>query len=619
MRGESPVDRDMGGLHVSDAKIHEAMTKLFRQPKLDLLQAEFLLDRGANLNKLDAAGQAAVHICTKNHNLHNLHWLHDHGADMARGDRWGNTALHTCVLLNYIDLAEWFIDITASAATERIHHSSCALHINIRNKIGATPVHVAAQTVYLAQQVQWLKGLGADFNARTHAGWRPIDFAIQRARDDNADVEKAKLVLEAYTSGQPGVGIKGRKADDLQHEFSQLEDKRRGRRGSIAVLGGEKAGFHDGLDPFRWREDSLNAPVKAKPKGLSIRAGPKKAVLEGAEHVPFPKPKQYWWSDEPPPKKIPLPLVVNAARLGQNELAEALITLKQHTQHPDGFDARGDKDGKTALCFAVGHGHVKLAKGLMDAGADPFDVAGKMARWQLELDYTRKKRAVRRAARDERNRKRILQMKEDAKKREEAERLRREAAAAEHERKWGSNHTSALRAQLYEMHPKAMLNALSDKASHPVTARIIRMNLELKEDPLQFLATQDLVEIDKLLEHLLRDRLDPGTSDSGLGMHSDPSWPHVERFGIPNLAWRVRECRRALAKLATSHRVSRGFHSGFANMQSNAMPKARRRMRRRRKQSTDEVFDIYADSDQEENEVDSDDEVPMTNKMLEML
>ena len=609
----------MGGLHVPDAKIHEAMTKLFRQPKLDRLQAAFLLDRGADLIALDAAGQAAVHISTKNRNIANLHWLHDHGADMARGDRWGNTALHTCVLLNYVDLAAWFMEITAAAATERIHHSSRALHINIRNDIGASPVHVAAQTAHLAEQVEWLKGLGGDFNARTRAGWRPIDFAIQRARDDNSDIEKAKHVLEAYTLGQPGVGIKGRKVDTLQQDFENLAKRRQGQRSSIAVLGGEKAGFHDGLDPFSWREDSLNAPVKAKPKGLSVQAGPKKNVLEGAEHVPYGKPKEFWWSDDPPPKKTPLPLVVNAARLGQNELAEVLLSLKQHKQHPDGFDARGDDDGKTALCFAVGHGHVNIAKGLMDAGADPFDVAGKMARWQIELDYTRKKRAVRRAARDERNRKRILQMKKDAKIRAEAERQRREEAAAEHERKWGSDHTSALRAQLFELHPKEMLNALSDKATHPVTARIARMNLELKEDPLQFLASQDLVEVDKLLEHLLQDRLDPATSDSGLGMRSDPSWPHVERFGIPNLAWRVRDCRRVLAKLATSHRVSRGFRAGFANMQSNAMPKARRRMRRRRKQSTDEVHDIYADSDQEEDEIDSDDEVPMTNKMLEML
>ena len=69
-------------------------------------------------------------------------------------------------------------------------------------------------------------------------------------------------------------------------------------------------------------------------------------------------------------------------------------------------------------------------------------------------------------------------MKKDAKIRAEAERQRREEAAAEHERKWGSDHTSALRAQLFELHPKEMLNALSDKATHPVTARIARMNLE---------------------------------------------------------------------------------------------------------------------------------------------
>lgn len=608
----------MGGLHISDDKIHEEMVKLFRREKLDRLQAEFLLDRGADINHLDGTGSAALHYCTKNRDWNNLHWLHDHGADMALGDRFGNTPLHTCVMLNYIDLAEWFLNVTASAATEKVHYSSRALHINIKNNIGVTPVHVAAQTVHLEKQVEWIKALGGDFNARTHAGWRPIDFAIQRAKDDNADVEKAKSVLEAYTSGLPGVGIKGAKADSLKGDFSELNQRRLARQGSIKVLGAEKAGFHDTLDPFSWREDSLNAPLKRKPKGPSIKVGQKKFVLKGAEHAPYKKLKRYWWSDDPPPQKPPLPLVIDAARFGQNPLTEALLSLNQQNQHPDGFDARGD-NGKTALCYAVGHGHVKIAKNLMDAGADPYDVAGKMARWQMELEFTRKKRAVRRAARDERNRKRILKMKEEAKLREEAERQRREAAAREHERKWGKNHHSALHAQLYELHPKEMTNALSDKANHPVTARIIRMNRELKEDPLQFLAAQNLVEIDKLLEHLLRDRLDPNTSASGIGMRSDPSWPPVERFGIPNLAWRVRDCRRVLAKLATSHRISRGYFEGFSKMESKAMPKARRRVRHEKPLGKEDLHDIYADSEEEKSETDSDDEVPMTNVMLKML
>ncbi len=611
----------MGGLHVPDDAIHDEMVRLFRQTALDRLSATFLLGRQADLNHLDGTGLGALHYAVKARNRPNIDWLQRHGADLALRDAAGNTALHYCVLLNYTDLADWFVAQTADVAAASVHHSSAALHINVRNNIGATPVHFAAQSVHLESQVAWLQRLGADFNARTTSGWRPIDFAIQRARDDNADVAAAKAKLEGFLPGQAGVGIKERKVGALQDALQRAQATRKGRRSSIAVLGAQRAGFHDGPDPHRFREDGLNAQVRRRPKGTQVAAGPRRNALEGAEHSPWKQLRTFWWSDKPPPGPPALPQILDAARLGQNALAAHLLRTAQHTAHPDGFDARGD-NGKTALAYAVAHGHTKIAKGLMAAGADPFDTKGKIAQWEVDMELQRKKRAVRRAARDARNRQKAERLRLEMERAKAAERARREAAAREHERLWGSDNAASLAAQM-DVHPATLMSSttpgLSDKVTHPVTARVKRINEEIRDDPLRFFATQNVVRIDALLEALLG-RMDPA-SGSGCSLRTDPTWPAQIKFEIPNLAWRARAARRALAKMSASHRVSQGYPD-FSKVESDAMPRARRRrggVARRTRQPGEEVHSIYDDSSSEEEELDSDEEPVHTNLLLGML
>ena len=544
----------MGGLHVSDENLHEEMVKLFLQPKLDILAAEFLLSRNADLNHLDKTGNGAIHYSTKSNNRSHIQWLQSHDANLELPDKFGNQPLHYAVLLNNTSLANWFLS----------NSNSNRLTINITNNDGLTPVHFAAQTEYLESQMEWLKSLNANFEARTVSGWRPIDYAIQRVRDDNVAVEAAKKRLEGLglPGSTEGIGIKGKKNNELNDILTKTVKKARNRRGSIMALSSVGAGVNDGLDPFSWREDGLNAPLKAKPKTPRVGAGGRRNALEGAEHVPWKKLRKLWWHDDPPKTAPLLPKVIEAARLGQKELAKYLIKREQHIKHPDGMEARNKHD-RTALLYAVTHGHTEIAKTLMAAGADPFDYKGKVIKWKSQMEFDKKKRNVRRAARDERERVKLEKEKEAAEllHRQEMERKRQELIVWNI--RYGTDHSVTLQKQM-DLHPNVL--DLSDKLKNELTARVARIENELKNDPFQFLATQSIMVVDRLLKQLLMRMEGNGTKSSPYSQHSDPSWPPIVKFGIPNLGWRARECRRILSHLSTSHRVSKG-HDGFSKLE----------------------------------------------------
>ena len=99
-----------------------------------------------------------------------------------------------------------------------------------------------------------------------------------------------------------------------------------------------------------------------------------------------------------------------------------------------------------------------------------------------------------------------------------------------------------------------------------LTSRVGRIGAELKSDPFRFVSTQEIVLIDQELVRL-QERMEGGGS-SPYSLHSDPSWPPVVKFGIPNLGWRVREIRRVLGHLSACHRVTKG-HQNFSKMESN--------------------------------------------------
>ena len=584
-------------LHVTDDKLDETFVKLFLQSTLDTLTADFLLERDANINYLDATGNGAIHYSTKTSNRNHIQYLQSHGANIELPDNHGNTPLHYAVLLNDQSLANWLL------ANRK---NSPPLTINVRNNDGLTPIHFAAQTEYLEIQMDWLKSLGADFGARTISGWRPIDYAIQRVRDDNVMLEEAKQTLLGLglPGSTEGIGIKGKKVVTLHAALTAKKVKARNRRGSIAALSSVGAGVNDDFDPSSWREDSLNAPLKAKPPTPRVGAGQRRHALEGAEHIPWKKLRKLWWHDDPeqgPPK---LPRVIQAARFGQKELVKALVHQKEHYRHPEGMEARNKQD-KTALLYAVTHGHTAIAKTLMTAGADPFDMKGKVEKWGLQQIVDREKRVVRRFEKSEREKmqKEKEKMAQELLKRQEMERIRTKQAVWNE--RYGKDHSITLKKQL-ELH-QGLLD-LSDKLNNELTARVARMESELKVDPFQFLSTQNFLSVDSLLEILLNRMEGNGTGTSPYNQHSDPSWPPVVKFGIPNLGWRARECRRMLSHLSTSHRVSRGYQN-FAKMESEGLPIVRRRRKKKQKKKVQEVVEEESSSDEE----------TMTNKMLDLL
>ena len=592
----------MGGLHVSDDEIHEEMVKLFLQPKLDVLAAEFLVSRDANINHLDRTGSGAIHYSTKTSNQNHLSFLQSNKANMHLPDKFGNTPLHYAVLLNDLRLADFFLSITTPTS----------ISINVCNNDGLTPVHFSSQTIFMEEQLEWLQSKGANFGARTVSGWRPIDYAIQRVRDDNVDVDaaKKKLVGLGLPGSVEGIGIKGKKNLELNEELVRTQTMARRRRGAISALNSVGAGVNDDLDPFSWREDSLNAPLKERPRTPRLGGdfGKRRNALEGAEHVQWQSLRKLWWHDDPPTGPVPLPQVIEAARLGQKELAKHLLKRSQHEKHPDKLEARNNLD-RTALLYAVTHGHTEIAKTLMEAGADPFDYKGKIKKWEAEMEFDKKKRAVRRAARDEKSRRKLKKELEEIEKLKRKEEEKKRTEKIRWNIRYGSDHAVTMRKQL-ELHPNIF--DLSDNLKNELTSRVARIEQELVTDPFHFLATQEIVVIDKHLERLQQRMEGNGTGCSPYSLHSDPSWPPVVKFGIPNLGWRVREIRRVLGHLSASHCVSKG-QKDFTKMESEGTPIVRRRKKGERRLIEEEEKEGNDDEDS------SDDEGTMTNVMLDLM
>ena len=139
--------------HVPDGALDETFVKLFLQHNLDNLTADFLLEKGANINHLDKTGSGAIHYSTKSSNRTHIDYLQQHKATLELPDRHGNTPLHYAVLLNDQNLANWLL-------------SQTRLTINVANNDGLTPIHFAAQTEFLEIQLAWLKTLGADWRSK---------------------------------------------------------------------------------------------------------------------------------------------------------------------------------------------------------------------------------------------------------------------------------------------------------------------------------------------------------------------------------------------------------------------------------------------------------------------
>ena len=156
-----------------------------------------LLDAGANISVRNKDGDTPLHRAARFGQLSTVIWLCDHGADLAEKNENGFTALHYATYNGHLFTVRWmveqgiYINVKNNFGDSPMHEASAqgdqaTVHwlwqhgadISARNNSNSTPLHRAASNGH-QKTVEWLVEHGADINARNNIGETPIHSAIK--------------------------------------------------------------------------------------------------------------------------------------------------------------------------------------------------------------------------------------------------------------------------------------------------------------------------------------------------------------------------------------------------------------------------------------------------------
>ena len=154
--------------YLPDNRRDEEFIRCFRRPRFDGIFARLLVTRGADPNRKDRSGWCPVLYASRVGNVSALTFLKVNKADLSARENLGSSALHVAAINGREGAVRWLLK-----------HSD--LGPNPVNKIGATPMHWCVDCKKMnAGMLELLYASGADLNAFTVGGWRPIDFAMNR-------------------------------------------------------------------------------------------------------------------------------------------------------------------------------------------------------------------------------------------------------------------------------------------------------------------------------------------------------------------------------------------------------------------------------------------------------
>lgn len=126
--------------------------------QLDVLK--YMIEKGADINKSDSAGQTPLHFAAENGQLKVMRYIIEHGAVVNVSDTSGDTPLMRSVWAQELEASRFLIDRAAN--------------INAANKNGDTPLHIAS-TYGFAELAELLVSRGANPNIKDHSGKTPAD------------------------------------------------------------------------------------------------------------------------------------------------------------------------------------------------------------------------------------------------------------------------------------------------------------------------------------------------------------------------------------------------------------------------------------------------------------
>ena len=140
-----------------------------------------LVDRGADVNRRDAAGNTPLQYAAMSPDGEVVRYLIDHGATVMTANRLGATPLHY-----------------ASAPAARVLVERGA-DVNAVDSHGWTPLHVNR----VPEVIDLLLDKGADIQRKDPRGWTPLHSAASRIRHEAA-VALVRRGADLYAKTEPG-------------------------------------------------------------------------------------------------------------------------------------------------------------------------------------------------------------------------------------------------------------------------------------------------------------------------------------------------------------------------------------------------------------------------------
>ena len=189
-----------------DNRRDDEFIKIFRRSPFDHIFAGLLKQRGAKCNQQDKKGYYPFLFAARLGDVKALSWLKTHKANLECVDNLGSSALHIAAINGRLEAVRWLLRNTK-------------LGPNPRNKIGATPLHWCVDTKeFNRPMLDALMDAGADPNAITVGGWRPIDFANNRRNNGwNGEYQTIINYLNSKGAGEHSQVAAEEKKVSLQH------------------------------------------------------------------------------------------------------------------------------------------------------------------------------------------------------------------------------------------------------------------------------------------------------------------------------------------------------------------------------------------------------------------
>ncbi|KAJ3161457.1 hypothetical protein HDU86_007239 [Geranomyces michiganensis] len=195
----SLVTANPDAVHAKDEDGRTALHWAASGKHLEITRA--LLAAGADATKADDGGMTALHIAssTGSHELLGL-LLAAAPAAIDNKTESGQTALHYAASKNYADVVDALLNAGADPAS-RDQYGQTPMHrasargwvriaarlkqdprakVNVRDALGNTPLHVAAEDVQI-DVIKYLLSAGADASTRNKEGLTPADVSSDKA------------------------------------------------------------------------------------------------------------------------------------------------------------------------------------------------------------------------------------------------------------------------------------------------------------------------------------------------------------------------------------------------------------------------------------------------------